>query len=83
MAIHIEDPETDRLVRALAGITGESLAEAVPLPVRERLDRMQRGRRPTLAERVRRVQVDVARLPVRDERTSDVIVGYGADGVPE
>ncbi|MCU0649054.1 MAG: type II toxin-antitoxin system VapB family antitoxin [Gemmatimonadaceae bacterium] len=83
MAISIKDPETDRLVRALVGVTGESLTEAIREAVRERLERARRAQRPSLTERVRRLQVEVSRLPVLDNRTSDAIIGYGADGAPE
>jgi antitoxin VapB len=40
MALHLTDPETDRLARELARETGESLTEAVNRAVKERLDRV-------------------------------------------
>lgn len=40
MALHLTDPETDRLVRELARETGETLTVAVSRAVRERLDRV-------------------------------------------
>ena len=38
MALNIKDPETDRLVRALADKTGLSLTEAIKLAVAHELD---------------------------------------------
>lgn len=82
MAISIKDPETDRLARALAAATGMSLTEAIREALRDRLEReTHRGRRGLGAE-VRRIQERVARLPVRDPRPADEIVGYDDHGLP-
>ena len=83
MAISIKDPETDRLARALAAATGESLTAAIRAALRDRLEReSQRSRRGIGAE-VRRIQERLARLPILDQRSADHIIGYGADGVPD
>ncbi len=83
MALSIKNPEADRLARELARVTGENLTEAVLRALRERLQR-ERGRRhgPDLFEEVRRIQERVARLPVRDARTADEIIGYDERGLP-
>lgn len=82
MAFSIKDPETDRLARALAAATGESLTEAVRAALRERLEReSKRGRRGVAAE-MRRIQERVARLPVLDHRSPDEILGYDEHGLP-
>jgi antitoxin VapB len=39
VALHLTDPETDRLARELAHETGETLTEAVNRAVKERLGR--------------------------------------------
>ncbi|MDE0253545.1 MAG: type II toxin-antitoxin system VapB family antitoxin [Rhodospirillaceae bacterium] len=39
MALNIEDPETDRLARALADATGESIESAVKTAIEQRLTR--------------------------------------------
>lgn len=44
MRLSIEDPEADALARALAGLTGESVTEAVTQALRERLSRVERMR---------------------------------------
>jgi antitoxin VapB len=44
MALGLEDPETDRLARAVAALTGETLTEAIRKALAERLTREQRRR---------------------------------------
>ncbi len=80
MALSIKSEIADRLARELAAVTGESLTEVVEVSLRERLDRQ--GGRVGIAEKVRRLQRDVAELPVLDDRTADDIVGYDSDGLP-
>lgn len=82
MAISIKDPETDRLARALAAATGETITDAIRNALRDRLEREQHRTAPSVAIRVRRIQERVAKLPVLDPRIPDVIVGYGDDGAP-
>jgi antitoxin VapB len=41
MALHLTDPETDRLARELAHETGETLTEAINRAVKERLGRVK------------------------------------------
>lgn len=40
MSLNIKNPETYKLTRRLAALTGESLTEAVTASVRERLERL-------------------------------------------
>jgi len=82
MAISIKDSETDRLARALAAATGESLTDAIREAVRERLARESQCARRGIGADIRRVQERVARLPVRDNRSADDIVDYDEHGVP-
>jgi antitoxin VapB len=83
MALSIKHDEADRLARALAGVTGETLTEAVVTALRERLDRV---RRPHRAKRVladiRAIQKRVAKLPEFDARSAEDIIGYDEHGVP-
>lgn len=82
MALSIKDPETDRLARALAAATGESLTEAIRRALEERLAReTHRSRRGFDAE-IRRIQEYVARLPVLDPRSAEEILGYDEHGLP-
>jgi antitoxin VapB len=85
MALSIRDPETDRLARALAALTGETMTQAIRTSLAERLAR-ERGRREGEIAR-RRAAIDAiveraAALPVLDDRSEDEILGYGPDGVP-
>ncbi|HEU0088668.1 MAG TPA: type II toxin-antitoxin system VapB family antitoxin [Pseudonocardiaceae bacterium] len=82
MALSIKSDEADRLARALAAETGESLTEAVVGALQERLAREHARRGPRMSARLRRLQADVATLPVRDPRPPDEILGYDDDGVP-
>jgi antitoxin VapB len=85
VALSIRDPETDRLARELAALTGESMTEAIRKALAERLARTRCAReeeRRRLVEDVRAIQERVARLPVLDGREPDEILGYDADGLP-
>lgn len=85
MALSIRDPETDRLARELAALTGESMTEAIRAALAERLARTRRTHEDdvrSLIADVRVIQDRVARLPVRDERPEDEILGYDGDGLP-
>jgi antitoxin VapB len=80
MALSIKSETADRLARELAAVTGESLTEVVEVSLRERLARQQG--RVGVAEKLRRLQRDVADLPMLDGRTADEILGYDRDGLP-
>ncbi len=46
MSLNIKDPEAHELAAALAKATGESMTKAVTRALQERLQRVQRRRRP-------------------------------------
>jgi antitoxin VapB len=83
MAISLKDPETDRLARAVAALTGETLTAAVRKALSERLERerLRRGRVPDLAARLLEIGEHCAGLPVLDPRTPDEILGYDETGM--
>ena len=84
MALNIKDPEADRLARELAALTGETLTEAVVNSLRERHARQQL-RRPaprTAVEILSDAQARLSRVPVKDDRAADEIVGYDSQGLP-
>lgn len=83
MALNFKDHEAERLVRALAEATGESLTEAMKIAVRERLVRVT-GRRngSALADVIAIISVRCAALPVLDGRSPDEILGYDEHGLP-
>jgi antitoxin VapB len=83
MPLNIKSPETDRIVRELAELTGESITETVTRAVEERLER-ERARRGA-----GRVRADVVRileryrkLPLLDDRSAEEILGYDEHGLP-
>jgi len=85
MALSIRDPETDRLARELAALTGESMTEGIRTALAERLTRTRSAREDAvrrLVADVRAIQERVAQLPVLDDRSEDEILGYDADGLP-
>lgn len=83
MALSIKDAEADRLARALAAATGETLTEAITKALRERLERIGRRRAgQTLADELNEIALRCAALPDLDTRTPDEIIGYDEHGLP-
>ena len=82
MALNIKDPETDRLVRALAAATGESITEAVAVAVRERLERLEGQRGVDLVAEIDAIVGRCAVLPRLDDRSAEEIIGYDEFGAP-
>jgi antitoxin VapB len=84
MALGIKDPEADRLARAVAELTGESLTDAVRTALAERLEREQRrrGRPRGVAARLHAIADACAVLSVLDPRGPDELVGYDEHGLP-
>ncbi|MFC5379546.1 type II toxin-antitoxin system VapB family antitoxin [Aquipuribacter nitratireducens] len=83
MPLSIKDPETDRLVRELAGVTGESITTAVARAVQERLDRVRASSRTADRRRVLTAIAErVAALPVVDDRPQEELVQYDEHGLP-
>lgn len=83
MPLNIKDPQTQLLAKRLAELTGESLTQAIRQAVQERLARVERMRDTTsLADDLDRIALHCARLPVRDARDAEEIVGYDDRGLP-
>ena len=83
MALNIKDPEADRLARALAAATGESITVAARAAFAERLARVQA--RDTAPEVLAELESIIARARERetlDDRTTDEILGYDDAGLP-
>jgi len=83
MALSLKDPETDRLAREVADLTGESLTRAVRTSLTERLERerLKRGRTKNLAEELMEIGRHCAALPDYDTRSPDEIIGYDETGM--
>lgn len=84
MSINLKSERADRLARALAATTGESLTDAITIALEERLERERkiRGRAAVLAE-ILRLADEFQSLPILDDRPMDEILGYGDDGLPK
>jgi len=84
MALNIKSAETDRLVRELATLTGESITEAITKAVGERLDRCRKLSEHQAAERAANLHAileEAWKLPVKDATTpEDEILGYNEHG---
>jgi antitoxin VapB len=85
MPLNIKDPDADRLARALARRTGETLTEAVINALRERLEREERKDQAveSLVDDVMEIGRHCAALPLLDERPADEILGYDESGLPQ
>lgn len=84
MPLSIQDPEAERLARAVAQRTGETLTQAVINALRERLAREERKEQATesLVEDVMEIGRHCAALPLLDARSADDVVGYDDNGLP-
>ena len=84
MPLSIKDPEADRLARAVAQRTGETLTQAVINALRERLTREERKEQAieSLVEDVMEIGRHCASLPLLDARSADEIIGYDENGLP-
>jgi antitoxin VapB len=83
MALSIKDPETERLARNLAQLTGENITTATKRAIEERLRRVRgRSRRAALLADMAEIRRRWSAMPVLDNRTQEEILGYDANGLP-
>jgi antitoxin VapB len=61
VSLNIKNPEACRLIEELAEATGETMTGAITVAVRERLERIRRQRRGSLAETIMAIGRDCAR----------------------
>lgn len=82
MAVNIKNERTERLARAVADETGESLTGAITQALEERLERLHgRKQAPDLIDRLREISRRCASLPDLERRSADEILGYGERGL--
>jgi antitoxin VapB len=78
----IASAKVDELARRLARLTGEDVETAVERAIAERLSRLA-GLVPADREAALRKFFDrVSKMPVKDSRSIDEIIGYDSDGLP-
>ena len=83
MPLNIKDADTHVLAKRLASLTGESLTQAVKRAVQERLAQVEKTRRAMrLADELDHIALHCARLPRRDRRSAEQIIGYDERGLP-
>jgi antitoxin VapB len=83
MALSIKDPETERLARDLARLTGESITTATRRAIEERLRRVGgHSRKVILLEELAEIRRRWSEMPVVDDRTPDQILDYDEHGLP-
>lgn len=84
MALSLKDPETDRLARQVASLTGETITEAVRTSLAQRLkrERVKRGKAASLTDELDAIFRRLDALPDLDPRSADEIIGYDENGLP-
>ena len=83
MALSIKDPETERLARNLAQLTGETITAATKRAIEERLRRVGgHSRKAALLQDMAEIRRRWSEMPILDDRTADEILGYDAHGLP-
>jgi antitoxin VapB len=83
MALSIKDPETERLARNLAQLTGETITMATKRAIEERLRRVGgQSRRAALLEDMAEIRRRWSAMPVLNDRTPEEILGYDEHGLP-
>jgi len=85
MALSIRDPETDRLARELAALTGETMTQAIRTALQERLEREREDRQAHIERKREKAMATLRRiwaLPVVDDRPADELLGYDEHGLP-
>ena len=83
MALYIKSEKAERLAKAVAKLTGESLTQAVTQALEERLGRLEtKTAKKPLVDELLEISRQCAALPVLDHRTPDEILGYDEDGLP-
>jgi antitoxin VapB len=76
MALSIKNPETERLARQLATVTGESLTDAITVALRERLARVTGKSGPCgFLEEIRDIQGRVAAIRVLERGPDEQLIG--------
>ncbi len=81
MALSIRNHEAEKLARAVAEETGETITQTIIHALEEKWLRLK-GRKTVsnLTERVMNISDRCRKLPDEDTRTADEILGYNSEG---
>ena len=84
MGLSIKNDETERLVRELARRKGVGVTTAIRLAVSNELAQTPQVKRDPAAidAAIRKIQAEVAKLPILDHRSDNEILGYDEYGLP-
>lgn len=83
MALNIRNPEVEQLAEDVVRLTGETKTQAVGQALRDRLARLRREQtQRSLADELDEIARHCSRLPVRDSRPAEEILGYDEEGIP-
>lgn len=84
MALSIRNQHAEKLARAVAAESGETLTQAIIRALEERLERLRGKRRLTDTTReILKISERCSALPDMDPRSPDEILGYDPNGIPE
>ena len=84
MALYVRNPNTERLAREVAKLTGETLTDAIHVSLEERLrqEKLKRGAHPWNDAAIDAIIERAATLPLLDNRTEEEMLGYDENGLP-
>lgn len=80
--MNIASPKVDELAKRLALLTGEDAETALQRAIEERLSRVAATEPADRRAAMQKFFDRVSRMPIKDARPIDEIVGYGPDGLP-
>jgi antitoxin VapB len=85
MALSLKNPETERLAKELAHVTGESVTRAVTIALQERLERQERSPEPGSTLRKLIALSNLTAPLFTDGKTSKEMFDelYDEDGLPK
>ena len=83
MPLELNSTRVTNLASELAAATGEDLETAVVSALEEKLARVGRPQRLAKDSDIDALFEKIAKMPVRDGRCPDEIIGYDAHGLPQ
>lgn len=81
MSLELKSAKADALARELAAATGEDVETAVERAIEERLARTHRPPAAPRRAEIEDIFERLARMPVRDSRSAEQILGYDDNGL--
>lgn len=83
MPISIKNAETEDLAREVAGLTGQSLTDAIRIALLEKRERVREARRGrSLTDDLNAIALRCAQRPTISSLSEDDILGYDEFGIP-